>query len=257
MNRKKIIALIATVSLCASLAIGGTLAYFTDEDAAVNTFTVGDVDIELEEPNWNQEEGGNMLLPSVEYEKDPTITAQPDSQPSYLFLEMELDNHKKFINLMGVHHASVLNNDHDVTNDMVFDSSTYYDIFVDGLKNKDADILATVSEWFSGIDYTKWEVIDSASTEEDGTIVLGYIGDGTSEGAIQLAGTEIVFMTTFGMPATVTKEMIETQSHNANIYNGGQPFDMSFKASAIQAEGIYESNLSATEVLTKAYGEIQ
>ncbi len=256
MNRKKIIGLVSTVTLCTSLAIGGTLAYFTDEDAAVNTFTVGDVDIELEEPSWEQEEGGNTLLPSTEYKKDPTITVQSDSQPSYIFLEMKLDNHKKFINLMGVNNATVLNSDEDPSNDVKFDSNTYYDEFVAGLKNKDEAVLAVVSQWFGGIDYSKWEVITSQDSAESGTIVLGYIGDGTSEGAICNAGDEIVFMKTFGMPGTITKDMIETAENNANIYNGGKPFNMTFNAAAIQAEGIYQPELSITEILTKAYQEI-
>ena len=49
---KKKITLVATsVLLVAALVIGGTLAYFTDTEEATNTFTVGNVDITLTEPN--------------------------------------------------------------------------------------------------------------------------------------------------------------------------------------------------------------
>ncbi|MDO5323968.1 MAG: TasA family protein, partial [Clostridia bacterium] len=52
MNKKKVLVLAVSVCLVAILAIGGTLAYFTDTDAKTNTFTVGNVDITLTEPNW-------------------------------------------------------------------------------------------------------------------------------------------------------------------------------------------------------------
>ena len=47
---KKKITLVATsVLLVAAMVIGGTLAYFTDTDKATNVFTVGNVDITLDE----------------------------------------------------------------------------------------------------------------------------------------------------------------------------------------------------------------
>lgn len=47
--KKKIIALCLIVALAATAVIGGTLAYFTDTDEATNTFTMGNVQIDLEE----------------------------------------------------------------------------------------------------------------------------------------------------------------------------------------------------------------
>lgn len=47
MNKRKIILLALSLCMVAILAVGGTLAYFTDTDNAVNTFTVGNVQIEL------------------------------------------------------------------------------------------------------------------------------------------------------------------------------------------------------------------
>ena len=62
--KKKIIALCLIVALAATAVIGGTLAYFTDTDAATNTFTVGGVSIELIE----QQTSENGLV-SFEQEK--------------------------------------------------------------------------------------------------------------------------------------------------------------------------------------------
>ena len=48
MSKKSLLVLAVTLSMVAILAIGGTLAYFTDTtDVATNVFTVGDVEIEL------------------------------------------------------------------------------------------------------------------------------------------------------------------------------------------------------------------
>ena len=47
MNKKKILVLAVALSMVAILAIGSTIAYFTDTDARKNVFTVGNVDIQL------------------------------------------------------------------------------------------------------------------------------------------------------------------------------------------------------------------
>lgn len=57
MNKRKIVLLASALCMIAILAIGGTLAYFTDTDSATNTFTVGGVKIDLIE----QERGANGL----------------------------------------------------------------------------------------------------------------------------------------------------------------------------------------------------
>lgn len=66
---KKFLSLLLVVVLTASIAVAGTLAYLTDRDSKVNTFTVGNVDITLDETFTQDSE----LLPGVEIEKIPTI----------------------------------------------------------------------------------------------------------------------------------------------------------------------------------------
>lgn len=73
--KKKILALSLCVVMLAVAIVGGTLAYFTDTDAATNTFTVGNVDIELTEPNW-EGTGSNdapEVYPGEPLAKDPTV----------------------------------------------------------------------------------------------------------------------------------------------------------------------------------------
>lgn len=76
MNKKKVLVLAVSVCLVAILAIGGTLAYFTDKDSATNTFTVGNVDITLTEPNWegSGSEDAPEVYPGEPLAKDPTVT---------------------------------------------------------------------------------------------------------------------------------------------------------------------------------------
>ena len=66
---KKIIAWLLVVVLTAGAAIGGTLAYLTDRDSEANVFTVGDVDITLDE----EFQQGSQLLPGADVEKDVQI----------------------------------------------------------------------------------------------------------------------------------------------------------------------------------------
>lgn len=66
---KKTIALILCMVMALTMGLGGTLAYLTDRDAKTNIFTVGNVDIELDEDF----EQGAELIPGVDVEKNPTI----------------------------------------------------------------------------------------------------------------------------------------------------------------------------------------
>lgn len=74
--KKKIVSVALAASLAATAIVGGTLAYFTDTDNADNVFTVGNVDIVLTEPNWDnggKEDAVNMY-PGEVVSKDPTVT---------------------------------------------------------------------------------------------------------------------------------------------------------------------------------------
>lgn len=73
--KKKIIAVCLIVALAATAVIGGTLAYFTDEEEATNTFTVGNVDITLTEPNWagSGSQDAPEAYPGEPLAKDPTV----------------------------------------------------------------------------------------------------------------------------------------------------------------------------------------
>ena len=88
--KKKITAIALVVCLVAVAIVGGSLAYFTDEEKATNTFTVGNVDITLTEPKWVEEKA--TLIPGREIAKDPTITVEETSQRAYTFMKVQLSD---------------------------------------------------------------------------------------------------------------------------------------------------------------------
>ena len=83
--KKKIMAVCLTVCLAAVAVIGGTLAYFTDKDEAENVFTVGNVNIDLTEPNWDAEgsKDADTVYPGEPLKKDPTVTVDEKSNPCF------------------------------------------------------------------------------------------------------------------------------------------------------------------------------
>lgn len=73
MNKRKIMMLALSLCMIAILAVGGTLAYFTDTDSATNVFTVGNVQIEQYEKDRNGNDYGSdpkKLAPIVDDSKD-------------------------------------------------------------------------------------------------------------------------------------------------------------------------------------------
>lgn len=72
---KKILTGAAAIALIAAIGIGGTVAFLTDSEKATNTFSIGDLDITLTEPKWDDETDGKDMEPGDTVEKDPTVTA--------------------------------------------------------------------------------------------------------------------------------------------------------------------------------------
>ena len=70
--KKKVTALCLCVALLAVAVVGASLAYFTDTKSATNTFTVGNVKIDLIESRFHREGNDNSGDTSI---PDPTQTA--------------------------------------------------------------------------------------------------------------------------------------------------------------------------------------
>lgn len=86
--KKKMVKAAALCGVVGIMALGGTAAYLTDYDTTVNEFTVGKVDIALEEPSWTPDEHVD-LEPSEEIEKDPQIK-NTGVNDSFVYLEVSV-----------------------------------------------------------------------------------------------------------------------------------------------------------------------
>ena len=103
MSKKKIISLCLVVCLLAT-AIGGTLAYFTDTDSEKNTFTVGNVDIEVSETNKinGVEVTGNAfenVMPGTKITKTPVVTNK-SSEDAYVRVVVRATNQEELYALL-------------------------------------------------------------------------------------------------------------------------------------------------------------
>lgn len=84
LNRKWLLVLALVLSL--SVATAGTLAYLTDRDTVENTFTMGKVDIEVEE---DFPEGGAPIKPGEEVNKDAQITNE-GTNPAWVWMTVSI-----------------------------------------------------------------------------------------------------------------------------------------------------------------------
>lgn len=74
MKKKTILVAAIAVMLVAALVVGGTLAYFTDKDNATNTFTVGNVKIDLIEKQRKLDENGNKTTELEEFQQGKALS---------------------------------------------------------------------------------------------------------------------------------------------------------------------------------------
>ena len=93
--KKRMMALVLCVALVAVAAVGATMAYFTDTREVTNTFTVGNVNIKLDETEVTEDgvpvanadrvtKNTYKLIPGHTYVKDPTITVVKGSEECYV-----------------------------------------------------------------------------------------------------------------------------------------------------------------------------
>lgn len=99
-TKTKAIALTLCAVLLVVASVMGTMAYLTSKDTVTNTFTVGNVSITLDEAKVDKygtvdSEASRVkansydLVPGHTYTKDPTVTVAANSEPCYVFVEVE------------------------------------------------------------------------------------------------------------------------------------------------------------------------
>ena len=92
---KKTLTVILALVLVVVMSVAGTVAYLTSSDTVTNTFTVGNVQIKLDEAKANADgtlvagadrvkANSYKLIPGHTYNKDPMVTVLKDSESSYI-----------------------------------------------------------------------------------------------------------------------------------------------------------------------------
>lgn len=82
----KLAVIVLSVALIACGVIGGTVAWLIDQtDSIENTFTYGDIEIDIVEPSGTQ----YKMLPGKTITKNPEILVRPGSEESWLFVKID------------------------------------------------------------------------------------------------------------------------------------------------------------------------
>ena len=105
--KKRSIALLVALSLCVGSAVGGTLAWLkASTSEVVNTFTIGDINIDLKEHDYDPVSGAltdtevpsnddYKYVPGATLPKDPFVTVKANSEACGLFVEVTEANNSQ------------------------------------------------------------------------------------------------------------------------------------------------------------------
>ena len=116
--KKKIVSLVLVFALALALGIGGTVAWLTAQtESVVNTFTVGDINIDLFEHEYDptteqlkttttKENKNYKYVPGDTLPKDPYVVVKAGSEACYLFVKVtdsnnsitDANNNNKIVN---------------------------------------------------------------------------------------------------------------------------------------------------------------
>ena len=220
------------LSVCAVLLVAasalGTMAYLTDRDSVVNTFTVGTVEIKLDEAKANPDgtpvagadrvqANSYKLIPGHTYSKDPTVTVEAGSEEAYVRM------------MVTFSFASQL--------DAIFAPS--------------GANLTAIFEEYTPENWALNGVVKDENTNTR-TYEFRYVGaenQGNKAGTVKKADSEIVLDALFDgftIPGTVTKEQLATlvtKDENGKITD---QFTITVVAHAIQADGFADADAAWT-----------
>lgn len=98
-NLKKLLLAVCCAALLVCVSIGATVAYLTSKDEVKNTFTVGKVNITLDETDvtlngtkdtdTRVDANDYKLMPGHEYIKDPIVHVTAGSEPCWVFISVK------------------------------------------------------------------------------------------------------------------------------------------------------------------------
>jgi hypothetical protein len=92
----KSVALILALALIIGSVVGGTIDWLiATPDPVVNTFTYGDINIELSETDTQLDDDSDpntndyKMMPGIKITKDPVVTVKAESEEMWLFVKLE------------------------------------------------------------------------------------------------------------------------------------------------------------------------
>lgn len=81
--------LVIIVAMIIILVVGAISAYFTSSDKATNIWTVGEVEIDLQEPSWDPDNPPTKVKPNQVFAKDPQVKNIGEND-AYVFLKVKV-----------------------------------------------------------------------------------------------------------------------------------------------------------------------
>lgn len=229
---KTLLLMLCAVVLVVSSVLG-TVAYLTSEAEVKNTFTVGKVQIKLEETNQITRTDGTVgldlhLLPGIPVDKDPTVTVLQNSEDCYVRMKVAVANVTEMkaafagLKYTGVHGSDI---------DYVQDNMLLLHLIVSDWKAEDW-AFASYSE---------------DTTNDIGTYEFRYVGTGTTDGIMAKPGADTK------LPALFTEITIPGAMDNTKIANLAS-VEVNVTAEAIQAAGfVAEGNKTAADVAWESF----
>ena len=241
-TRSKVLLLIVSALALVIATIFGTLAYLTDTETVTNTFTVGNIDIKLDEApvdkNGEVIQGervdGNEyhLLPGHFYIKDPTVTIKPGSEESYVRMLVTVTCSAELDGIFAYHGG------------VHSDNKEYHE--------KDKLLLENI---FTGYNEDKWVCVgNTENANNTRTYEFRYIGGTKFYTVDGVAATEEAkkleaLFTGFTVPSFFTKEDLAKLAPNLD---GTPKFKIDVVAHAIQADGFKPADSATPDKIAAA-----
>ena len=214
----KSLSMLVAVALLACTIFGGTLAWLVSQtDTVVNTFTYGDIDLELDETLTDEkgnpvDENGNLIpdgedpvktedgntyemMPGEEYLKDPEVTVLAGNEACWLFVKLTEEGLATITNADGS------------TDTYKFEDYLEYDV-VD-----------------------EWTLLNDVNGE---AVYYRFVGEDTDD---QEAVYQILADNKIAVKDSVTKDMLNALDNNGEDVDNAQYPKLSVTAYAIQYSG--------------------
>lgn len=223
---RKAILTLCSALLLVSLSVGATLAYLTSQDSVTNTFTVGQVKIDLDEadvyeigddvdesklgtaiPNADRVEANKYkIMPGHDLYKDPTVHVKAKSEDCYVRTFVTVNNFKDLKTILGI--------------------------------NDDNAAAAKIATYVKGYDGNKWN--DKGWIIKDDEVTYEFWWSTKVEQNNE-KDQDLMLFTGINVPDTLTNEQIALLADDSTTTDKDESLQIKVIAQAIQADGFAAS----------------